>query len=88
MDEETGLDVQLVELLGVYSDPGRDPRGHTVSTVYVARAQGVPCAGDDALEAAVFTEESLPTPLVFDHGDIVADYFRFRRTGERPRPAS
>jgi ADP-ribose pyrophosphatase YjhB (NUDIX family) len=87
MREETSLEVALVELLGVYSDPTRDPRGHTLSAVYVGRARGVPRAADDALEAAVFREGSLPTPLMFDHARIVEDYFRFRRTGERPRPA-
>jgi len=84
MREETGLDVELVELLGVYSDPSRDPRSHTISTVYVGRARGAPHAGDDAADAAVFTEHTLPTPIVFDHARILADYFHFRRTGERP----
>ena len=87
MREETSLEVELLELLGVYSDPARDPRGHTLSAVYVGRARGRPQAGDDALEARVFREGDLPVPLVFDHGRIVEDYFRFRRTGERPRPA-
>ena len=87
MREETSLEVELLELLGVYSDPARDPRGHTLSAVYVGRARGTPRAGDDALEARVFREGDLPAPLVFDHDRIVDDYFRFRRTGERPRPA-
>ena len=87
MREETGLEVELVELLGVYSDPARDPRGHTISAVYVGRAAGRPRAADDAAEVGVFREDTLPSPLVFDHARIVADYFRFRRTGERPRPA-
>jgi ADP-ribose pyrophosphatase YjhB (NUDIX family) len=85
--EETSLDVELLDLLGVYSDPARDPRGHTLSAVYVGRARGVPRAADDALEAGVFDEAHLPAPLAFDHGHILEDYFRFRRTGERPRPA-
>ena len=84
MHEETGLDVELVELLGVYSDPARDPRGHTVSTVYVGRARGTPHADDDAAEVGVFGESTLLAPVVFDHGRVLADYFRFRRTGERP----
>jgi ADP-ribose pyrophosphatase YjhB (NUDIX family) len=87
MHEETSLDVELVELLGVYSDPGRDPRGHTVSVVYVGRGRGTLRAADDAAEVGVFEEARLPSPLVFDHARILADYFRFRRTGERPRPA-
>jgi ADP-ribose pyrophosphatase YjhB (NUDIX family) len=87
MREETSLDVELRELLGVYSDPARDPRGHTLSAVYVARARGTPRAGDDAGEVGIFREGALPAPLVFDHPRILDDYFRFRRTGERPRPA-
>src|SRR5919197_3546781 len=86
MREETTLDVELVELLGVYSDPARDPRGHTISTVYVGRARGTPRAADDAAEVGIFRDDQLPSPLVFDHARILADYFHFRRTGERPRP--
>ena len=85
--EETGLDVTLTDLLGVYSDPARDARRHTISTVYVGRAVGTPRASDDAADARVFAETTLPHPLAFDHARILADYFRFRRTGERPRPA-
>ena len=87
MREETGLEVELVDLLGVYSDPRRDLRGHTVSAVYVGRAHGTPRADDDAAQVGVFGEQSLPAPLAFDHAEIIADYFRYRRTGERPRPA-
>jgi 8-oxo-dGTP diphosphatase len=85
--EETGLEVELTELLGVYSDPARDPRQHTISSVYVARANGEPRAGDDAKRAAIFHEGDLPSPLVFDHATILAHYFRYRRTGDRPPPA-
>lgn len=87
MREETSLDVELVELFGVYSDPARDPRGHTISTVYLGRARGTPRAADDAAEIGLFDESSLPAPLVFDHARIMADYFAYRRTGRRPRPA-
>jgi len=87
MREELGVDVDLVALLGVYSDPARDPRGHTISTVYVGRASGTPHAGDDAADVAVFRRETLPAPLAFDHARILEDYFRFRRTGEYPGPA-
>ena len=87
MREETSLEVALVALLGVYSDPARDARGHTISTVYVGRASGTPSAADDAAEVGIFGEGSLPAPLVFDHARILEDYFRFRRRGERPRPA-
>ncbi len=78
--EETGLDVSLVALLGCYSDPARDPRGQTVSVVYVAHATGRPQGGDDAREAAAFTRASLPE-LAFDHARILSDYFEFYRLG-------
>lgn len=77
--EETGLDVRLTGLLGVYSDPSRDPRRHTISTVFVASATGRPVADDDAADAGVFTEDTLPDDIAFDHRAILADYFsRFR----------
>ena len=82
--EETGLRVALTGLLGVYSDPARDPRRHTISTVYIGKAEGMPSGGDDAAEARLFSESDLPSPLAFDHARILADYFRFRKTGERP----
>ncbi len=82
--EETGLSVTLTALLGVYSDPARDTRRHTISTVYVATAEGTPSGGDDAAEAALFGERDLPAPLAFDHAAILADYFLFRKTGKRP----
>jgi 8-oxo-dGTP diphosphatase len=77
--EETSLDIELVSQLHTYSDPRRDPRFHTISTVYVARAAGRPHARDDALEAGIFTAENLPGPLVFDHDKILADYFRSKK---------
>jgi 8-oxo-dGTP diphosphatase len=83
--EETTLHVQLVELFHVYSDPNRDPRQHTMSTVFIATASGTPRGEDDAAEAGVFSEQNLPTPLAFDHAQIFQDYFRYKRTGERPR---
>ncbi len=79
--EETGLEVHLVALLGVYSDPARDPRGHTASVVYVGHARGEPVGQDDAAGAGVFSPEALPTPLAFDHARILADYLTFRRSG-------
>jgi 8-oxo-dGTP diphosphatase len=82
--EETGLPVTLTALLGVYSDPARDPRHHTVSTVYVGRAEGSPSGGDDAAEARLFAECDLPSPLAFDHAKILADYFSYKKTGLRP----
>lgn len=85
--EETGLEVQLVALLGVYSDPRRDPRHHTVSAVYVGHAQGIPRGADDAAQARAFAIDALPSPLAFDHGRIVQDYLTYRRTGAVPSPA-
>ncbi len=82
--EETGLAVELTLLLGVYSDPSRDPRFHTISTVYIGRAEGVPLGGDDAAEARLFGEEDLPSPIAFDHAKILADYFAYKKTGKRP----
>ncbi len=75
MDEETGLKVKLVRLLGVYSDPTRDPRGHTVSAVFVGEARGTPKAADDARNVACFAADAVP-PLAFDHGTILRDYLR------------
>ena len=84
--EETGLDVELVELFHVYSNPTRDPRTHTVSTVFIGRSRGEPVGGDDAAAARVVGFDALPSPLVFDHAVIVADYVRYKRTGQRPPP--
>ena len=83
--EETGLDVQLVEQFFTYGDPDRDPRRHTISTVYLARAEGEPVGGDDARQAQAFGWDELP-PLVFDHGRILADVRRYLETGKRPAP--
>jgi len=83
--EEVGLDVELLELLGVYSDPKRDPRGmYTVSTVFIARAGGRPVGGDDAAEARVFALDALPADIVFDHPTIIGDYRRHRAGLGRP----
>lgn len=81
--EETGLKVTLKTLLGVYSDPERDSRGHTASIVYIAEAHGEPEGGDDAAHAQAFASDSVPT-LVFDHPKILADYRLFRAKGLRP----
>jgi 8-oxo-dGTP diphosphatase len=83
--EETGLDVELVELLGVYSDPHRDPRGiFTISTVFIGRACGEPRGGDDAAEARVFPAAAPPPDVVFDHPVILDDYRRYRAGKGRP----
>lgn len=84
--EETALDVSLSQLLGVYSDPRRDARGHTVSVVYVAQASGEPRALDDAQALAIFNPEYLPENLAFDHPLILTDYLAFRRSGCLPAP--
>lgn len=79
--EETGLEIELTGLLGCYSDPARDPRGHTVSVVFMAEACGTPCAGDDARAIGVFDFRRLP-PLAFDHQKIIADFMRLQGRGE------
>ncbi len=83
--EEVGLAVRLTALLGNYSDPARDARGHTVTAVYVAEATGTPIAADDARKAVIVDPENLPAPLAFDHALVLADYRRFRATGQ-PAP--
>lgn len=70
--EETGLEIELLGLVGVYSDPARDPRGHVVSAAFLARGRGVLLAGSDARAAGIFPRERLP-PLAFDHERIIAD---------------
>ncbi|MDH5657325.1 MAG: NUDIX hydrolase [Spirochaetia bacterium] len=85
--EETGLDVDLTDLLYVYSDPLRDPRKHTLSIVYTASAQGTPFAGDDAKRAFLCRPDQLPEDLVFDHSRILGDYAIFKKTGKRPQPS-
>ena len=82
--EETSLDVRLTSLLGNYSDPARDARGHTASAVYIAEASGQPVAADDAQHLEVFVPDDVPV-LAFDHAQIIADYLAFRQTG-RPAP--
>lgn len=79
--EETGLAVDLKLLLGCYSDPRRDARGHTVSAVYIGETHGRPRAGDDAAQVIeVDPRVDLP-PLAFDHAMILRDYQCFRETG-------
>jgi 8-oxo-dGTP diphosphatase len=80
--EEVSLDVKLIALLGIYSDPNRDHRGHTVTACYVAEASGKPIAADDAKNCQIFNVDELPDLLAFDHAQILEDYLRFRETGE------
>lgn len=86
--EEVSLEVTLIALLGVYSDPQRDPRGHTATVVYVAQARGAPRAADDARNVGVFAPDALPGALAFDHAEVLRDYLRFRRSGQLPLPRS
>ncbi len=76
--EETSLDVDRLRQFGAYSDPERDPRGHTISVVFTGRGMGDLRAGDDAKEIAIFRQENLPEDLAFDHGRILEDYFGAR----------
>src|SRR5512144_635044 len=76
--EETSLLIAHVRLLGCYSDPARDPRHHTISTVYVATGEGTPRAGDDAAGLGIFPLMALPEPLCFDHRKILEDYARLK----------
>jgi len=73
--EETDLNVELLRQFHTYSDPSRDARFHTVSTVFIARGKGTLKSGDDAADAGVFTRDSLPDPIAFDHRAILEDYF-------------
>jgi ADP-ribose pyrophosphatase YjhB (NUDIX family) len=74
--EETNLDVTLIKQFHTYSDPKRDPRHHSISMVYIAKAKGLPKAKDDALEIGIFGEANLPDEIAFDHRLILKDYFR------------
>jgi ADP-ribose pyrophosphatase YjhB (NUDIX family) len=77
--EETGLEIELIQQFRTYSDPRRDPRRHTISTVFIAKARGKPRALDDAERVGIFNERTLPLPLAFDHEKILQDYFATRR---------
>lgn len=80
--EEISLDVSLITLLGIYSNPARDPRNHTVTAVYVAQAHGTPIAADDAKNVALFTFDTIPDLLAFDHATVLADYQRYKLANE------
>ncbi|QYO63183.1 NUDIX domain-containing protein [Leptolyngbya sp. 7M] len=84
-EEETNLQVELIEQFQVYSDPNRDPRQHTLSVVFLAIAKGEPQAQDDAKALGVFELWQLPTKLCFDHDHILRDYCYYRHYGLRPR---
>jgi ADP-ribose pyrophosphatase YjhB (NUDIX family) len=77
--EETNLDVKLIRQFHTYSNPKRDPRHHSISTVYIAKGKGKPKAKDDALEIGIFNELNLPDEIAFDHRSILKDYFKSRQ---------
>ncbi len=79
--EEVSLEVELKALLGLYSNPARDPRNHTVTAVYVAEAHGLPIAADDAKNCQIFLPKDIPEQLAFDHDLVLADYLKFRKQG-------
>jgi ADP-ribose pyrophosphatase YjhB (NUDIX family) len=74
--EETNLNVKLIRQFYTYSDPKRDPRHHSISTVYIAKGKGILKAKDDAVEIGVFTQSNLPDEIAFDHRSILHDYFK------------
>jgi ADP-ribose pyrophosphatase YjhB (NUDIX family) len=76
--EETNLEVKLIKQFHTYSDPRRDQRHHSISTVYIAKAKGKPKAKDDALKIGIFNESNLPDKIAFDHRSILKDYFKTR----------
>ena len=80
MKEEISLDVEITKLFGVYSNPTRDERFHTVSVVYICKAYGEPIGADDAKEAKIFKLDDLKLDeLVFDHGQILRNYLSYKR---------
>lgn len=101
LQEETGLTGRLLRLFGVYSDPARDPRRHTLTVVYLARAEGRPEGADDAAEARIFPEDELRRlargealvdglGMAFDHARILQDFFDLWPSPQAapPRPSS
>ena len=81
MKEEISLDVKILTLLGIYSDPSRDSRFHTASVTYICKAYGDPVGADDAKEAQVYKLDEIPLDkLVFDHKKIMLDYLKTRES--------
>lgn len=76
--EETSLDIKLKEQFHTYSDPDRDPRHHTVTTVFIAKGTGTPKAADDAKNLGVFNKNNLPGKIAFDHEKIINDYYQYK----------
>jgi len=81
--EETSLDVTLIEQFHTYSKPDRDPRFHTASVVFIAKGAGILKADDDAKNAQLFTQNSLPSNIAFDHRTILAHYFHYKKGMEK-----
>jgi len=79
--EETGLEVELDILLGIYSNPKRDYRGHNVCSVFIGKATGKPVAADDAKDIALFDPFNIDVELAFDHRQILQDYCKYRSEG-------
>jgi ADP-ribose pyrophosphatase YjhB (NUDIX family) len=74
--EETSLDLIDLQQFKVYSDPSRDPRGHSVSVVFTAKGKGILKPDSDAANAKLFDRNNLPENITFDHRQILEDYFR------------
>jgi 8-oxo-dGTP diphosphatase len=81
--EETNLGLDALRMFSVYSDPGRDPRMHTITTVFIARGTGILKEGDDAAGVRVFPPDYLPDDMAFDHSRIIADYCSWKQDEER-----
>ena len=86
LQEETGLQATSLEQFHTYSEPSRDPRHHTVTTIFLAQVRGTLRAGDDALKAKFFSPDVLPK-LAFDHNLVIQQIFEFKKTGKRPVPS-
>lgn len=80
--EETSLDIELLHQFHTYSNPDRDPRQHTISTVFIASTAGQPKARDDAEDIGVFAPEEIHFSLAFDHKKILEDYFQYKKRGK------
>lgn len=81
-EEETSLKVTDLRQFHTYSNPDRDPRHHTITTVYIGKGNGVPRANDDAKHIGIFTHDSLPDEIAFDHREVLVDYFNWKKKKE------
>lgn len=77
---ETSIEIDNIQQFGVYSDPDRDPRRHLISLVFTADGEGLPVGDEDSEDIGIFTEDMLPSPLAFDHEEILQDYFESLKT--------